>query len=81
MAKERWVWIFIVGIIIGAWIATFIQNPNEIVLNPTFKMSYSIRDYMDYSNAYLPIQIFTWHSVFIKITYFDSDRWIVGFWN
>ncbi len=63
--KERWVWIFIMGIIIGAWIAsTFIQNPNEIVLNPTLKNELSQYGITDYSNAFLPIQIFTWHSVF-----------------
>lgn len=62
--KEIWVWMFISGIFLGAWVAsTFLNNPSAIVIHPELVEELSQYGITDFSNAFLPEQVFSWAGI------------------
>ncbi|MEZ4910264.1 MAG: YeeE/YedE thiosulfate transporter family protein [Saprospiraceae bacterium] len=62
--KEIWVWMFIGGIFGGALIAsTFFSNPDSIHINPKLALELEQYGVTDFSNPFLPTQIFSWESI------------------
>jgi hypothetical protein len=62
--KESWNLFFVVGIIIGAFIAThFLKNPNSIVIDPVLKSNLVNKGVNDFNNL-LPNDLFSFQSLF-----------------
>lgn len=61
--KEIWNWFFVGGIILGAFIATFVlKNPNSIVVNPALTNELSTYG-IQVGNNLLPTEIFSIESL------------------
>lgn len=61
--KEAWNLFFVAGILVGGFItANFLQNPNDIVLNPKTVDYLATKGITDYSNL-VPQQLFNWESI------------------
>ncbi len=61
--KESWNLFFVFGIMIGGFITTqFLQNPNDVVLNPKTAEYLTTKGITDYSNL-VPQQLFNWGNV------------------
>ncbi len=62
--KEVWNLVFVLGILIGGFLAAhYLQNPQEIVLNPKLKTelaAYGISNY----HSLVPNELLNWHSLF-----------------
>ena len=63
--KEIWNLIFVLGIMIGGFLAAYyLDNPSEIVVAPSLKTELQSYGIQDYSNALIPADIVNWASVF-----------------
>lgn len=59
--KEVWNLVFVLGIIIGGFVAAhFIANPNEIVVVEALKTELAGYGLIDYSNALVPVDVVSW---------------------
>lgn len=62
--KEMWNLVFVMGIIIGGFIAVrFLTNPNDIIISAALKSELQGYGMTDYSNALLPIEIVSWENL------------------
>jgi hypothetical protein len=62
--KETWNLIFVLGIMIGGFIATsVISNPNEIVIAPETQQELAALGITDFSGL-MPTDIFSWENLF-----------------
>ena len=62
--KESWNLFFVAGIIIGAFIATYVlKNPNSIVIDPILKSNLTNKGINDFNNL-LPNDLFSFQSLF-----------------
>lgn len=62
--KEIWNLVFVVGIVIGGFIAiNLLPNPNAIIVNTALKAELATYGINQFTES-LPIQIFSWESLF-----------------
>jgi len=79
--KEMWNVVFVIGILIGGFIATtFFANPNEIVVAASTQADLAALGITDYSSL-LPADIFTWENLFTAkgLLFFVVGGFLVGF--
>ena len=79
--KEMWNLLFVVGILIGGFIATtFLANPNEIVIAEQTQAELSAIGITDFSGL-LPADIFSWKNLFTAkgLLFFVFGGFLVGF--
>ncbi|NMM49866.1 YeeE/YedE family protein [Marinigracilibium pacificum] len=79
--KEMWNIFFVIGILIGGFIAaSFLQNPEEISIAESTRADLSAFGITDYSSL-LPAQIFTWENLFTGtgLVFFVIGGFMVGF--
>ncbi len=63
--KEIWNLIFVLGIMIGGFLAAYyLDNPSEIVVATSLKTELQSYGIQDFSNALIPADIVNWASVF-----------------
>jgi uncharacterized membrane protein YedE/YeeE len=79
--KEMWNLLFVLGILIGGFIATtFLANPNEIVIAEQTQAELSAIGITDFSGL-LPADIFSWENLFTAkgLLFFVVGGFLVGF--
>lgn len=79
--KEMWNLLFVVGILIGGFVATtFLANPNEIVIAEQTQAELSAIGITDFSGL-LPADIFSWENLFTGkgLLFFVIGGFLVGF--
>lgn len=79
--KEMWNLLFVLGILIGGFIATtFLANPNEIVIAEQTQADLSAIGITDFSGL-LPADIFSWENLFTAkgLLFFVVGGFLVGF--
>lgn len=79
--KEIWNLFFVVGVLIGGFIAAqFLQNPNDVEVAESTKATLAQFGITDYSKL-LPTQLFTWENVFTLkgFFFFVVGGFMVGF--
>jgi uncharacterized protein len=79
--KEIWNLMFVLGILIGGFLAaTFLSNPNTIVVAEATQQDLAALGITDYSSL-LPAEIFTWDKLFTGtgLLFFVLGGFLVGF--
>ncbi len=79
--KETWNLIFVLGIMIGGFIATsVISNPNEIVIAPGTQQELAALGITDFSGL-MPTDIFSWENLFSRkgLLFLVFGGFLVGF--
>lgn len=79
--KEMWNVVFVIGIMIGGFIATtFFANPDIIVVAESTQADLAALGITDYSSL-LPAEIFTWDNLFTAkgLLFFVVGGFLVGF--
>ncbi|MEO5947319.1 MAG: YeeE/YedE thiosulfate transporter family protein [Chitinophagaceae bacterium] len=79
--KEMWNLFFVVGVLIGAFLATqFLSNPDAIVVSQATKTTLAQFGITDYSKL-MPVQIFSIENIFTLkgIFFFVVGGFLVGF--
>lgn len=79
--KETWNLIFVLGILIGGFVAsTFISNPEEIVIAADTQQELAALGITDFSGL-MPADIFSWENVFTAkgLLFFVFGGFLVGF--
>jgi uncharacterized membrane protein YedE/YeeE len=79
--KETWNLMFVLGILIGGFLAaTFLSNPNTIVVAEATQQDLAALGITDYSSL-LPAEIFTWDKLFTGtgLLFFVIGGFLVGF--
>ncbi|ERM82303.1 YeeE/YedE family protein [Rhodonellum psychrophilum GCM71 = DSM 17998] len=79
--KEMWNIVFVIGILIGGFIATtFFANPDVIVVAASTQADLAALGITDYSSL-LPAEIFTWDNLFTAkgLLFFVVGGFLVGF--
>lgn len=79
--KEIWNLMFVLGILIGGFLAaTFLSNPNTIVVAEATQQDLAALGITDYSSL-LPAEIFTWDKLFTGtgLLFFVIGGFLVGF--
>jgi uncharacterized membrane protein YedE/YeeE len=79
--KEMWNLLFVVGVLIGGFIATnFLANPNDFVLSDQTRADLTAIGITDFSGL-MPSDIFSWSSVFSAkgLLFFVFGGFLVGF--
>lgn len=79
--KEIWNLVFAAGIIIGGFLAaTFLRDPNQVVVAPALASSLAEKGVTDYSNL-VPTQIFNWGNLLTLkgLFFFVVGGFLVGF--
>nr|WP_087937628.1 YeeE/YedE thiosulfate transporter family protein [Algoriphagus faecimaris] len=79
--KEIWNLLFVVGILIGGFVATtFLANPNEIIIAESTIADLTALGVTDYGNL-LPADIFSWEHLFTAkgLLFFVIGGFLVGF--
>ena len=79
--KELWNMVFVLGVAIGGFIATFLlANPETIVVAEATQQDLAALGITDYSQL-LPAEIFTWENLFTAkgLLFFVIGGFLVGF--
>jgi len=79
--KETWNLVFVLGILIGGFIATsFISNPNEIVISSGTQQELADLGITDFSGL-MPSDIFSWENLFTAkgLVFLVLGGFLVGF--
>ena len=79
--KETWNLIFVLGILIGGFVATsFLSNPNELVIAEETKAELAALGITDFSGL-MPSDIFSWENLFTGrgLLFFVIGGFLVGF--
>lgn len=79
--KETWNLMFVLGILIGGFLAaTFLSNPNTIVVAEATQQDLAALGITDYSSL-LPAEIFSWDKLFTGtgLLFFVIGGFLVGF--
>lgn len=79
--KEMWNLIFVLGVMIGGFIATyFISNPDEIVIATQTQTDLAALGITDFSGL-MPSDIFSWENIFTAkgLLFFVLGGFLVGF--
>jgi hypothetical protein len=79
--KEMWNLMFVLGIIVGGFIATqFLSNPNEIIIADATRADLSALGITDFGSL-MPASIFSWENLFTAkgVLFFVIGGFMVGF--
>lgn len=79
--KEIWNLIFVLGVLIGGFIATqFLANPDAIVIADATRQDLAALGVQDHSSL-MPSDIFTWDNLFTKkgLVFFVFGGFLIGF--
>jgi uncharacterized membrane protein YedE/YeeE len=79
--KETWNLVFVLGVMIGGFVATtFFSNPEEIVIATQTKADLTALGITDFSGL-MPSDIFTWENIFTAkgLIFFVLGGFLVGF--
>jgi uncharacterized membrane protein YedE/YeeE len=79
--KEMWNIVFVIGILIGGFVATtFLANPEAIVVAQATQQDLAVLGITDYSSL-MPAEIFNWSNLFtVKgLIFFVLGGFLVGF--
>lgn len=79
--KEAWNLIFVLGVLIGGFVATnFISNPDEIVIATKTQADLAVLGITNFSGL-MPSEIFSWENLFTSkgLLFFVLGGFLVGF--